>query len=368
MQQTSVFRSPSRSETVSTSVPKQSGERPSFDRARPLVVDLEGALLRTGLLAEGIVAMLRRSILMVFPLIVWFVQSKLRKNRSLLRRKVLEQVALDIALLPANKALVAFTRAEKATGRTIVLTAGVDDMTARRFARQFDFIDRIIIIDDSASQDGEAKAQQLRALFPQGFQYAGDAHNDLPVWQAADHIIVVEASRAVLRRVAFFGRPTTNFATPSRFRALLKGLRLNLWAANALVFLPVILSGNAHDPSAWLLALGAFLALGLVASASGLLNDIRDLPGDRAHSTWQNKPLASGQLPVTTGILAAAAALALGLAIAGLAGAGALVGLVAYAAVMFAFAAKPPVRHALSAAAALALMLATTGLSAGLVF
>lgn len=360
MPQTSVFRSVPRFESVSHPVSKQDAGPPSFDRIRPLVLDLEGTLLRTNLLIEGIVALLRRNILMVFPLILWLL-----KDKATLRREINQRITLDISLLPANEALVAFAIAEKMRGRSIVLAADVDDITAQQLKSRFPFLDRVI------TGKSETKAQRLRDLFPQGFHYAGDAHADLTVWQAADHVIVVEAGRDVLRRVAFFGRPTTNFAAPSRFRALAKGLRLKFWAGNTLVFVPLLLSGKISDLSAWLLAGGAFLALGLVASASTLLNDLRELPADRAHSacrnrSLENRPLANGNLPVATGMLAAAAALALGLAIGGLAGTGALVGLLAYGAAIFAFAMKDRVSHMSTAATALFLTLTATSLPAGL--
>jgi hypothetical protein len=359
MPQTSVFRSIPRSESASSPVSNRDAGQPSFDRIRPLVLDLEGTLLRTNLLIEGIVALLRRNILMVFPLILWLL-----KDKATFRREITARITPDISLLPANEALVAFAAAEKARGRMIVLAADIDEPLAQQLMRRFSFLDRVI------TGDSEAKTQQLRDLFPEGFHYAGDAHADLAVWQAADHVIVVEAERDVLRRVAFFGRPTTNFAAPSRFKALIKGLRLNFWAGNTLVFAPLLLSGKTSDLSAWLLAGSAFLALGLVASASNLLNDLRELPADRARSLKSHRPeshpLASGNLPVATGMLAAAAALALGLAIGGLAGTGALIGLMAYGAAIFIFAMKDRMKHALTAATALALMLATAGLPTGL--
>lgn len=327
MSQTSVSRSTRHPVSDTTPVSKRNAQA-SFDRMRPLVLDLDGTLLRTDLLVEGILSLLRRNILMLFPLIYWFIQ-----GRAVLKRRVAERSTLDVALLPANEELVAYVLTEKARGREIVLATAADELLAHRVAQRFGFFDRVVASDGITNLKGHAKAERLRTLFPKGFHYAGDSHADLAVWQAADHVIMAEADSDVQRRVAFLGRPTTAFAATSRVKALLNGLRLHQWAKNALVFLPLMLGGKTGDPTAWLLAGSAFLALGLVASASYLLNDLWDLPHDRAHWSKQNRPMASGKLPVATGVLAATAGLALGLAIGGSVGAGVLVGLLAYLAV-----------------------------------
>ena len=75
-----------------------------------------------------------------------------------------------------------------------------------------------------------------------------------------------------------------------------RALRPHQWAKNFLVLLP---AGAAHlAPSANLVArlLLAFLAFSMLASAVYLLNDLADLPHDRAHPTKRRRPLAAGEL------------------------------------------------------------------------
>src|SRR5690606_23516309 len=57
----------------------------------------------------------------------------------------------------------------------------------------------------------------------------------------------------------------------------------------------------------WMQALVAFVAFGLCASATYLVNDLLDLPSDRVHRTKRHRPLAAGHLSI-------AAAIPLGLA------------------------------------------------------
>ncbi len=63
----------------------------------------------------------------------------------------------------------------------------------------------------------------------------------------------------------------------------MKALRVHQWAKNALVFVPLVLSGMASNPTAVMQALVAFFAISVMASGTYLINDLFDLADDRAH-------------------------------------------------------------------------------------
>lgn len=298
----------------------------------PLVVDLEGTLLRTNLVHEGIVALLRHNALAIVRLLGWLLG-----GRAAFRRRVAEHPALDLATLPVDEGLLAVLTARKASGRRIVLATALDPALARRLAQRFPMVDGVVV---AGGASGTVRAARLAGLFPQGFDYVGRAGADLPVWAAARRAVVTEARPALVDAVRALGRPVDAVGAgppPSRARALLRGLRLHQWAKNALVFVPLVLGGKAGDAGAWLAALGAFLALGLIASATYLVNDLWDLPHDRAHWTKRNRPLASGRLPLALAVPAVAAGLAVGLGIAAWAGPAVLAGILAYLALTLAY-------------------------------
>lgn len=101
--------------------------------------------------------------------------------------------------------------------------------------------------------------------------------------------------------------------------ALFKALRPRQWVKNGLVFIPFIFSVKAvwaldHlEPVPGLLFRLAvlFLAFCAVSSAVYLLNDLLDRKADRLHPVKRYRPIASGQVGVTTA-LAMMAALGLG--------------------------------------------------------
>jgi 4-hydroxybenzoate polyprenyltransferase len=99
----------------------------------------------------------------------------------------------------------------------------------------------------------------------------------------------------------------------------LRALRPKQWTKNAVVLAPWLFAlGDRSQNMGWHGILAASAAAGLFCMASSsvyLVNDIHDLPLDRAHPTKRFRPIASGDVPV-----AAAAAMAALLAAGALAG------------------------------------------------
>lgn len=80
--------------------------------------------------------------------------------------------------------------------------------------------------------------------------------------------------------------------------ALAEGLRLHQWAKNLLIFVPLLLSGTIDNLEAWVLCLLGFVAWGVLASSTYLLNDLLDLRFDRTHWSKWRRPIARGDLPI----------------------------------------------------------------------
>jgi 4-hydroxybenzoate polyprenyltransferase len=293
----------------------------------PLVLDVDDTLIRTDLLHETAVAYFRANPLRVFNLVLWTLQGK-----ATLKRKLSEQVPLDVDALPINDELVAFARAEHDKGRSVGLATAADELLALRLARRFDFIDFTIGSDGTNNLKGANKAAALVERFPDGFAYAGDGRSDLEVWDKAQSIILSGASSDTADKARALGKPVEAvFERPKLgLRGWAKALRVHQWAKNALVFVPLILSGMATEPTAVVAALGAFIAISLMASGTYLLNDLFDLTDDRLHWTKRNRPLASGALRIKHGVPASVGLIASGLALAAVIGLPTLGLLVAY--------------------------------------
>jgi 4-hydroxybenzoate polyprenyltransferase len=103
---------------------------------------------------------------------------------------------------------------------------------------------------------------------------------------------------------------------PSTRRAVIRAVRLEQWIKNALVFVPMVLKHRVNDPAVWLAGLTAFVALGCVASAGYLVNDLRDREHDRLHPSKRLRPIASGAVPASTAIGGALGLAAIGVVLA----------------------------------------------------
>ena len=88
-------------------------------------------------------------------------------------------------------------------------------------------------------------------------------------------------------------------------------MRPHQWVKNALVFVPLILGGLLLEPNAWGYAFLGFVALCFAASATYIVNDLRDLQSDRKHWSKRERPIARGDLSVTVGYVLAAVLLAI---------------------------------------------------------
>ena len=86
---------------------------------------------------------------------------------------------------------------------------------------------------------------------------------------------------------------------------LLKAMRLRQWTKNSFVFFALIFDKQLFHIDAFLRTLEGFFLFCLISSAVYLFNDIADIEADRQHPEKKNRPLASGDLPVSVAVTAA---------------------------------------------------------------
>ena len=272
--------------------------------AVPLCVDLDGTLLKTDTLFEAVLQLLRRSLFHGLQLLAW-----LFRGRAGFKREVARRVDLDVARLPVNEEFLAWLRAEKAQGRPLVLCTAATESFAGTIASHFGLFDDVLASDSRRNLSGRHKGERLATKYGAGrFDYAGNALRDLGVWQLARAAIVVTptlplalAMQRVPRVARVFNRPG------SHGRTWLRAIRVHQWAKNLLVFVPAVAAQLVWQPPVFMQCLLAFVAFGLAASGTYLVNDLLDLDADRRHPTKRLRPFASGDLQITEGLAGAVA-------------------------------------------------------------
>lgn len=266
----------------------------------PLCVDLDGTLIRTNLLYETLIALVKKNPFYVLALPLWLL-----RGRAFFKRAVASRVRIDIASLPYYGEVVRFLRAEKARGRSLHLVTACDDALATAVAGHLGMFDGVVASDGHLNMKGEVKARTLCARFGTGgFDYVGDSTADLPVWRVAQGSVLVggAASLAVSRDITvvrrFPGRPVG-------LKTFAKEIRIHQWLKNVLLFIPMIMAHKYLDAGAWWTASLAFFSFSLCASGVYLVNDLLDLESDRVHAQKKHRPLANGDLSIPAGVVLA---------------------------------------------------------------
>jgi len=81
-------------------------------------------------------------------------------------------------------------------------------------------------------------------------------------------------------------------------RVFLQSMRPAQWTKNFFVFAGIIFSLKFFDVSLLLKVSYAFVIFCLLSSAIYIINDIRDIEGDKKHPKKKNRPIASGQVKI----------------------------------------------------------------------
>lgn len=218
-----------------------------------------------------------------------------------------QHTQFDPAVLPYQPAVTEIMRAASAEGRPVYLVT--------RFGRE--------IADSVLSHLGlDAQAVAVRPG-PQPFRLrAASAILDLMESQSFDFVgseavglsLVGSAQNAFLVRPSpRYGRlgekdGTTIISLVPRIQAivpLLKSIRPHQWVKNGLLFVPLFFSFSATLEVFADVFIG-FLLFSLTASAIYLLNDVLDVSRDQRHPSKRLRPLAAGELRVSTALSFAA--------------------------------------------------------------
>jgi 4-hydroxybenzoate polyprenyltransferase/phosphoserine phosphatase len=280
-----------------------------------LCVDLDGTLIRADLSVENLLAAVKREPWILFLLPFWLLRGKAHLKSQLAHR-----AEIDVTVLPYNDAVLALIQAARGSSRAVWLVTGSHQLHADRVQAHLGLFDVVLATDEHTNLTGARKAARLNQTLGEGrYEYVANGSVDLPIWQSAGAAVTVDTPKAVVAAVASMGKPHLDVAAPpgrSALRRWLKAIRIHQWAKNALLFVPLITAHQLLDLRIWGAALAAFLAMGLCASATYIINDLFDLDADRHHAKKRARPFAAGTLSVQSGIIACALMLFIGLAIA----------------------------------------------------
>ena len=277
-------------------------------KLKPLVVDLDGTLVRSDLLVESAFAHVGHD-----PLRVVGLLSAIGRGKAALKAEIATKTDIDVSHLPYDEDVLSLIRQTRAAGDQVYLASASNERYVQAVADHLDLFDGWFASNDSENLSSGSKARRLVEAFGEGgFDYAGNGGDDLAVWSVCYRRIAVRVSPTVRSKLIDMD-PDAIFLENAmgRTRAWIKLLRVHQWAKNALVFVPLV-TAQRFDLLAIGEAIGAFLAFSLAASAIYILNDLVDLDADRKHPSKKRRPLAAGTVPITKAVVLIPALLIIG--------------------------------------------------------
>jgi 4-hydroxybenzoate polyprenyltransferase len=260
----------------------------------PLIVDLDGSLVRSDLLVESFFVAIGTDYRRI-PSLFW----ALRRGKASFKSSITECATVDATHLPYDSDVLKMVDEARSDGRPVYLASASNELYVSTIAAHLGGFHGWFASDNDRNLSSRAKAQLLVQEFGEGnFDYIGSDQADLAVWRAARCRIAVHPSRSVrLNLLAIDPNAVVVESRAERLKAWVKLIRCHQWAKNGLIFVPM-LTAQRFD----LMSIGqgtlAFFAFSLAASSIYILNDLIDLDADRRHPTKKLRPLAAGTVPI----------------------------------------------------------------------
>ena len=266
---------------------------------RALIVDLDGTLIKTDMLMESLMALLKQNFLACFLIPFWLL-----KGKAAVKNQISKRVDLDVTHLPYNEDVIDYIKQAKSEGRDCYLATGTVKSFAERIAEHLGFFDGVFATESEANLTGKDKCEHLNHTFGTGqYDYMGNSSVDLNVWNSVHTAIVVSSSDSLVssaKKVA--GNVEHIKIAKTTIKTWLKAIRVHQWVKNILITVPVLAS-HQFDSSHILLVILGFFAFSLAASSVYVLNDLLDLESDRQHPSKCKRPFAAGSISVIQGCI-----------------------------------------------------------------
>jgi len=266
----------------------------------PLFVDLDGTLIKTDLLLESVLLLVKRNPFSLFLMVFWLL-----KGRTNLKHQLAQRVEISCENLPLNTEFFDYLQKQLEDGRDLILISASNEKPVRAISNHFGFFIDAIGSDKDINLKAENKLLRIIHLTPDEiFSYAGNSKADVPIWNEASDVIAVNCTIELANKNG--DKSIQRFDSPGSMLAQFwKAMRPHQWLKNGLLFLPLLLSHQIDQIDLLTQTLVGFISFCLCASSVYITNDMLDLNSDRQHHSKYNRPFASGDLPLIYGFLGA---------------------------------------------------------------
>lgn len=173
----------------------------SLDSDIPLCVDMDGTLTERDVLVVGLLSLLIKNPLSIFPLCLALLGGKAK-----FKYRAGQMIVIDPKRLVFNHRLIDFLVSEKERGRHPILVTGNDRRIAEAVAAHVGVFSEVIASEENCNLVGKTKAEALIKRFGTArFDYVGNSYKDVPVWKHARKAYIVTDDNNLIRKVAALG-------------------------------------------------------------------------------------------------------------------------------------------------------------------
>ena len=262
-----------------------------------IYVDLDGTLIKTDILYESVLLLLKNNFIYLFLLPIWLLRGK-----SNLKHKISNLVNINPRTLPYNEPFLTFLHEQKKQGRKLILATATAEKHAQEIADHLGIFDRIIASSAHHNLSGNTKLSYIKS-YSTDFIYAGNDTIDMPIFAQAKESFIVNPTYGLKRRLHKLNNIRQIFDSDSNpWLSAFKAIRMYQWVKNILLFIPLLMTQQFNNLDSLLHVIMAFFSFSLLASATYIINDLIDIPHDREHSQKKNRPLASGNLTIPAAV------------------------------------------------------------------
>ncbi len=269
----------------------------------PLCVDLDGTLVETNTLFEASLSAIKKNPLRLFTFLL-----AAPKGKVYIKHLIGEYTKKESFTWLFNSDLLAFLRIERAKGRKLILATASDTQIANSIAKELGIFDEVIASTLTQPVSASLKYKLLKKRFGEkGFSYAGNSHADISVWDIAASGILVHTRESVASEVRKTIPIEAEFPSSQRLtiKDVLQEIRIHQWLKNLLLFIPAIMAHRIGNPEIFFTAWIGFFSFSFLASSMYVMNDLLDIPSDRAHPTKRMRPIALGTISALQAVLLA---------------------------------------------------------------
>ena len=284
---------------------------------KPLIVDLDGSLIRNDLLIDSLLFFIFKR-----PLNIFKALGYLLKGKANLKYQLAKKVEIDVKSLPYNEQALKVIKKVKSDGRKVILATASNEKYALQISNHLGIFDDVLASNEYVNLRSKNKADKLVEEFGEnGFDYIGNSQDDLAVWSESSLSYIVEPGFYLLRKLKKIHKAKgkskaskieiiKEVGKKSTLRIWLKQIRIHQWSKNLLIFIPLLASHNIADLDSIYNSVLGFILFSLCASSVYMLNDLVDLQNDRKHKSKKNRPVACAKISIFSAAFSCLALLA----------------------------------------------------------